>query len=179
MKRMDLETKRLRIGEWTPELAEALFYLSQDESNRRFLPDEAFDTIAQAQAAIAEYIVNRHAGTGTQSCPVFRKGGTCIGHVALCPMEDWDEEAWEIEYHIGEAFRGHGYAAEAVQAFLPVIAAELGVNQLRGICAEDNFASRKVLECCGFRKYREKAVIYYGRPATAVFYRYDCQEQDE
>ena len=78
MKRMDLETKRLRIGEWTPELAEALFYLSQDESNRRFLPDEAFDTIAQAQAAIAEYIVNRHAGTGTQSCPVFRKGGTCI-----------------------------------------------------------------------------------------------------
>ena len=101
MKRMDLETKRLRIGEWTPELAEALFYLSQDESNQRFLPDEAFDTIAQAQAAIAEYIVNRHAGTGTQSCPVFRKGGTCIGHVALCPMEDWDEEAWEIECHCG------------------------------------------------------------------------------
>lgn len=167
---MRIETQRLRIGEWTPELAQTLLHLSQDAGNRRFLPDEVFGTVAEAQAAIAEWLANRHAGTGAQACPVFLQNGTCIGHVALCPLEAWDEEAWEVEYHIGEAFRGHGYAAEAVRAFLPAITAQLGVKRLRGVCTADNHASRRVLEQCGFRVYQQKDVLYYGRPATALFY---------
>ena len=173
MERISIETERLHIGEWMPELAETLCRLSQNEDNRLFLPDEVFETVEAAQTAISEWISNRRAGTGMQSCPVFQKGGPCIGHVALCPLEDWDEEAWEIEYHVAEKFRGHNYATEAVRAFLPTITAQLSVKQLRGICPEDNHASRRVLEQCGF----ENAVVYYGQPTTIVFYRYDFQKR--
>ena len=177
MERISIETERLRIGEWMPELAGTLCRLSQNEGNRLFLPDEVFETVEAAQTAIAEWMANRRAGTGMQSCPVFQKGGSCIGHVALCPLEDWDGEAWEIEYHVAEKFRGHNYATEAVRAFLPTITAQLSVKQLRGICPEDNHASRRVLEQCGFEKYRESAVVYYGQPTTIVFYRYDFQKR--
>ena len=138
MERISIETERLRIGEWMPELAGTLCRLSQNEGNRLFLPDEVFETVEAAQTAIAEWMANRRAGTGMQSCPVFQKGDSCIGHVALCPLEDWDGEAWEIEYHVAEKFRGHNYATEAVRAFLSTITAQLSVKQLRGICPENN-----------------------------------------
>lgn len=74
-----------------------------------------------------------------------------------------------------EKFRGHNYATEAVRAFCSINTAQLSVKQLRGICPENNHASRRVLEQCGFEKYRESALLYYGRPATVVFYRYGFQ----
>ena len=39
MERISIETERLRIGEWMPELAGTLCCLSQNEGNRLFLPD--------------------------------------------------------------------------------------------------------------------------------------------
>ena len=37
MERISIETERLRIGEWMPELAGTLCCLSQNEGNRLFL----------------------------------------------------------------------------------------------------------------------------------------------
>ena len=73
MERISIETERLHIGEWMPELAETLCRLSQNEDNRLFLPDEVFETVEAAQTAISEWISNRRAGTGMQSCRYSKK----------------------------------------------------------------------------------------------------------
>ena len=172
MERIFVKTDRLTTETWRRELSEALCLLSQDAGNRKFLPDEVFQTMEEAQAAIAQWLHNWEAAAGEQACPIFLKEGACIGHIALSPLEDWDGEAWEVTCHIGAAFRGHGYAVEAMQAFLPAIMARCGITEVHGICTKDNLASRRVMEQCGFQKYREKDVIYYGEPKSDLFYRY-------
>ena len=61
-----------------------------------------------------------------------------------------DGGIWEIGYHIGAKYTKHGYATEAVSAFLPVIMERIGVTKMAGICLADNIASQKVMEKCGF-----------------------------
>ena len=75
------------------------------------------------------------------------KDGTNIGYVQAVPLED---SSWEVGYHIGGRYTGHGYATEALRAFLPVVMNRLGITQIAGICLADNLASRRVMEHCGF-----------------------------
>lgn len=45
-----LETERLIITEFTPDMAQAVHENSLDEDNRRFVPDEVFETVEDAAA---------------------------------------------------------------------------------------------------------------------------------
>lgn len=40
-----IETDRLMITEFTPDMAQAVHENSLDEDNRRFVPDEVFETV--------------------------------------------------------------------------------------------------------------------------------------
>lgn len=173
MKPLFIETKRLQIKEWSEELADAVYTISQDESNRQYLPDEVFESADEAQEWLRELLNNRETGEGSQVFPVFLKTGKLIGHVGICPLEDWDEKAWEIEYHISEARRGQGYAVETVNAFVPIIMERFHLHNLRGFCPQEHTASVRVMERCGFHKYREKDVRYYGKPTRLLYYIYE------
>lgn len=164
-----IQTARLRITEWEPSMAAALSRISQDRENRRFLPDEVFETPEQALEAIQRLLRCRETGKGAQVLPVLLPEGTLIGHVEIAPLED---ARWEAGYHIGALWRGQGYAAEALEAFLPVILPELGLTHCWGICAEENRASRRVLERCGFQPAEEKETRAHGRPAVMLRYSY-------
>ena len=173
MKPLFIETKRMQIKEWSEELADAVCAISQDESTRQYLPDEVFGSIDEAQERIRELLNNRETGEGSQVFPVLLKTGELIGHVGICPLEDWAEKAWEIEYHISEARRGQGYAVEAVNAFVPIIMERFHLHNLRGFCPQEHTASVRVMERCGFHKYREKDVRYYGKPTRLLYYIYE------
>lgn len=157
---MKIETDRLLITEFTPDMAESVHRNSLDADNRRFVPDEVFETVDEAAETIAYLTgVYTHDG-GPLVYPVLRKDGTCIGHVQAIPMDDG---RWEIGYHIGGAYTKHGYAAEAVRAFLPVILPRLGISEIAGICLAENIASVKVMERCGFTKLYEGPGLYQGQ----------------
>ena len=47
-----LETERLIITEFTPDMAQAVHENSLDEDNRRFVPDEVFATVEAAADTI-------------------------------------------------------------------------------------------------------------------------------
>ena len=145
---MRIETDRLVITELTPDMAQAVHENSLDEDTRRFVPDEVFETLEEARETVAFLISQYSALEGPQVYAVITKEGSRnIGYVQMVPIEDG---AWEIGYHIGKAFTGRGFAAEAVQAFLPVMAKRLGLKEVTGICLKDNTASRRVMEKCGF-----------------------------
>ena len=153
-----IETPRLIITDFTPDMARDLHLASLDENMRRFLPDEGFPTEEIARDVIEELMGCYGGRTGPFVHPVLLKDGTFIGYVELPPLGD----GWEIGYHIARAHTGHGYAAEAVTAFLPAIMAKLGIRQVQGVCRGDNLASRRVLEKCGFRRVFEGEALYHG-----------------
>ncbi len=49
---MRIETKRLIITAFTMDMAEAVHLQSLDEDNRRFVPDEVFETVEEAAETV-------------------------------------------------------------------------------------------------------------------------------
>jgi RimJ/RimL family protein N-acetyltransferase len=156
---MKIETERLTITRFTMDMAEAVHLNSLDEDNRRFVPDEVFETVEEAADTVGFLMGVYENGDGPLVYPALLKDGTYIGYVQAVPFDDG---TWEVGYHIGANYTKQGYATEAVKAFLPVIMPKLGLQRIKGICLADNFASRKVMERCGFVKEFEGPGPYQG-----------------
>lgn len=156
---MNIKTERLEIIEFTLDMAEVVHLNSLDEDNRKFNPDEVFETIEDAKDTV-EFLMGVYKnGNGPLVYPVLLKDGTNIGYVQAVPMDD---DKWEIGYHIAKAYADEGYATEAVKAFLPVVMKELKIKEILGICVAENIASMKVLEKSGFTKEFEGKGSYQG-----------------
>ena len=156
---MRIETERLIITQFTMDMAEAVHLNSLDEDNRRFVPDEVFETVEEAADTVGFLMGVYENGDGPLVYPILLKDGTYIGYVQAVPFDDG---TWEIGYHIGANYTKHGYATEAVKAFLPVIMSKLKLDRMTGICLADNKASVKVMERCGFVKDFEGPGPYQG-----------------
>ena len=157
---MRIETERLIITDFAMDMAQAVHKNSLDEDNRRFVPDEVFETVEEAREAIA-FLAAQYGGTdGPLAYPVLtREGGENIGYVQLVPIGGGK---WEIGYHIAQRYTGKGYATEAVRAFLPVAAKAVGTDEVHGICLKENTASKRVLLKCGFEPVFEGTGEYQG-----------------
>ena len=157
---MRIETGRLIITEFTADMAYNVHANSLDEDNRRFVPDEVFETVEEARETIA-FLMSKYGKTdGPLAYPILTKAGEDnIGYVQIVPMEDGN---WEIGYHIAKKHTGKGYASEAVRAFLPRMAETVGINEIYGICLKENAASERVLIKCGFVPVFEGTGNYQG-----------------
>lgn len=161
---MKIETKRLYITEFTLDMAEAVHKNSLDEDNRRFVPDEVFETVQDAYETI-EYLMSQYdGGEGPFVYPVITKEGLNVGYVQLVEIK----EGWEVGYHIAKEYTGNGYASEAVEAFLPVMAKEKGLDKVYGICLQENIASVKVMEKVGFTNLYTGMGKYQGKESAIV-----------
>lgn len=148
---MRLETERLVITEFELSMAEDVHKNSLDEDNRRFVPDEVFETVEDARETIEFLMGCYDSGEGPLVYPVLLKDGANIGYVQLVPME----EGFEVGYHITKEATGKGYATEALKALLEYAKTEKKLDQVYGICVSENIASKKVMEKCGFEKEYE------------------------
>ena len=163
---MLIETERLIITEFTPDMAQAVQENSVDDDNRRFVPDEVWETVEEAEE-ILKYLISQY---GTFAGPlvypiIVKQTKDNIGYVQLCPIDD---DKWEIGYHIAKKYTGSGYAAEAVKAFLPVIARQGNISEIYGICLAENKASLAVMRKCGFRNIFTGIGSYQGAEREIV-----------
>ena len=167
---MRIETERLIITEFKVSMAEIVHKNSLDEDNRRFVPDEVFETVEEAKETI-EFLMNCYETCeGPLVYPVLLQDGTNIGYVQLVPMD----KGFEVGYHIAKEFTGNGYATEALIAFLEYMKVEKSLEKVYGICVSENTASKKVLERCGFRKEYEGTGTYQGESAEIAVYILEC-----
>ena len=166
---MRIETERLLITDFTPDMAQAAHLGSLDEDTRRFLPDEVFETEEIAAAVIAD-LIECYAGADGPFVHPMLSDGVYAGYVQLVPL---DNGRWEIGYHTVRTMTGCGYATEAVRAFLPVIMDRLSLHEVDGICDAKNAASIRVLEKCGFTRVFEGDGLYHGKmqPIIKMVYR--------
>ncbi|MBP9996883.1 MAG: GNAT family N-acetyltransferase [Lachnospiraceae bacterium] len=145
---MLIETKRLIITEFTIDMAEIVQENSVDEDNKRFVPDEVWETVEETKETL-EFLISQYGSfEGPLVYPIIvKETNNNIGYVQLIPIDDGK---WEIGYHIAKKYTGNGYATEALKAFLPVISKEAGVTEIYGICLKENEASEAVMKKCGF-----------------------------
>lgn len=173
---MRIETDRLLITNFSPDMAEAVHLNSLDEDTRRFVPDEVFETIDEARDTV-EFLVGQYdSEEGPFVHPILLKTGENIGYVQLVKLE----KGWEIGYHVAKSFTGNGYATEAVRAFLPVIAKEKHISEVYGICLAENKASIRVMEKCGFEAVDEACINkhdYQGQDRPICVFRWEPSKQ--
>ena len=170
---LPIKTQRLTIAEFDGSMAESVHLHSLDEDNRRFVPDEVFETVDDAREILSHII----SWYGEKDAPliyaILLNDGRHIGHVQAVPLSD----GWEIGYHVAKPFTGKGYATEAANAFLPQVMRRLGISRIFGVCHADNIASRRVLEKCGFRLEFEGVGAYHGAEGRVCRYTRDEKDQ--
>ena len=148
-KKVVIETQRLVITEFTMDMAQAVQENSIDEDNRKFVPDEVWESVEETEETLKFLISQYGSLEGPLVYPIIVKSTNAnVGYVQLCPFEDG---MWEIGYHIAKKHTRNGYATEAVKAFLPVIAKQVNISEIYGICLAENKASIAVMRKCGFQ----------------------------
>ena len=63
---MRIETERLIITKFTMDMAEAVHRNSLDEDNRRFVPDEVFESVEEAADTVG-FLMGVYAGNYAQA----------------------------------------------------------------------------------------------------------------
>lgn len=143
---MLIETERLLIKELNDNMIESVYLNSLDDDNRRFVPDEVFETIEEARETVKWLITCYQGNEGPFVYPILLQDGKNIGYVQAVRAE----KRWEIGYHVAKEYTNKGYSTEAVIAFLPVIMKQLNITSIYGICLADNIASQRVLDKSSF-----------------------------
>ncbi len=167
---MKIETERLIITDFALDMAESVHLNSLDEDNRKFVPDEVFETVEYARETIEFLMSVYESGDGPLVYPVLLKDGTNIGYVQLVPVND----GYEVGYHIAKDYTCKGYATEALKAFLSFMMSEKNLSKVYGICISENIASKKVMEKCGFIMEYEGKGAYQGKSRNIVRYVYEA-----
>ena len=165
---MKLQAKRLHIVPFTLDMAESVHLNSLDDNNRKFVPDEVFETKEVAEKVLKSLISFYDIDGKPKVYAIVLNDGQQIGHVQAAPIR----RGWEIGYHVGEAFTGERYATEAVKVFLPFILDKLNISEIVGICHANNMASRKVMENCGFKLEFERLGFYQWKIRKIRKYKY-------
>ncbi|MCL2125726.1 MAG: GNAT family N-acetyltransferase [Oscillospiraceae bacterium] len=165
---LPIRTHRLYITEFDESMAEIVHLNSLDDDNRRFVPDEVFETIDKAKEILSWLISSYSQNDAPLVYPIILKNGQNIGYVQAVPISN----GWEVGYHVAKPFTGNDYATEAVSAFLPHIMQKIGISEIYGICRADNIASCKVLEKCGFKLEFDGISKYHGEDHHIHRYKY-------
>lgn len=83
-----------------------------------------------------------------------------VGSAAFKNSPDKKGEV-EIGYGLGKAYEHNGYMTEAVKALCEFAAAQNGVASIIAETDWDGFASQRILERCGFKRYRQVESIWW------------------
>ncbi len=154
-----IENDNLQIVKMNKSMYFDIYQNSLDEDNRKYVPDEVFDSLEEASEVVNHIISAYGSEDGPFVYSVIRKKDNInLGYVQLVKLE----EGWEIGYHIAKIFTGNGYATEAVNLFIKYIQNNTNVKQIFGIALAANKASRRVLEKCGFELIYEGDGLYQG-----------------
>ena len=164
-KQIIIENDRLQIVKMNKSMYFDIYQNSLDKDNRKYVPDEVFDSLEEASEVVNHIISVYDSEDGPFVYSVIRKKDNVnLGYVQLVKLE----EGWEIGYHIAAIFTGNGYATEAVNLFIKYIQNNTNVKQIFGIALAANKASRRVLEKCGFELIYEGNGLYQGRKRKIV-----------
>ncbi len=167
-----LTTDRLRLDPVRIENARALWAVLQQPSLREFqdIPRTSFEEFERQVRARPTSLAGRLVGR-FEWLILERSSMAAAGWVSL-RVHDRSPGSGEIGYSLLEAFRGRGYATEALRGVLDETFRQSELNELHAACVPANLRSRAVLDRVGFREVRtmQNGALVRGRRVDVVTY---------
>ena len=146
----DINTDRLLLRQFKYEDAESMMKnWSGDEYVQKMYGEPVYKTIEDTNKLLDKYIGGYSKGTHFRWAVIEKSSGECIGQIAYF-LVDTSGHFGEIEYCIGTAFQGKGYATEATKAVIRYGFEEINFNKVQICVRPSNTPSKKVIEKCGF-----------------------------
>jgi [ribosomal protein S5]-alanine N-acetyltransferase len=170
----ELHTKRLSLRPFLMEDTTVLFALSREETLRRRMPDQVYDSFEEA-AEVTAFLKDR-ALNGEWPFVLgvtIRETKELIGHVGLSQVP----EGIEIGYAIAMAHQGKGYGAEAVAAFSAWAVHHFALPGIWAILMADNEPSRRVLTKSGYVFQWQREENAFGGTHTCLGYLFTREEK--
>ena len=134
-----IETNRLKI------------YAASQEQMEKFIAIQTVDVLKAAYSEMLEGCLSHPDQWDWYAIWMIElKDGAHIGE--LCFTGVSEEGVAEIGYGIVDDYQGCGYATEAVVALTKWALSQAGISRVEGEAEEDNVASIRVLEKCGFTR---------------------------
>jgi len=145
-----IETERLILRRFSMEDADSMMrnWVSDDDVQSMY-GEPSYKTKEEVEALISEFIKRCQGGYSYRWSVIEKASGECIGQVAYF-LVDSQGAFGEIEYCIGSAFQGKGYATEATKAVIDFGFRRIGFNKVQICVRPSNTSSKRVIEKCGF-----------------------------
>lgn len=145
-----LETSRLTVRQLTPDDAEFVLRLLNEESFLRFVGDRGVRTLEDARKYILDGPIRSYERHGYGLSLVELKGDRrAIGICGLLNRDSLDDV--DIGFALLPEFWGNGYAYESASAMLAFAVIEFDLDRVVAVTKPDNAASIRVLEKLGMR----------------------------
>ncbi len=145
-----LETKRLRLREFTLSDAQLIYDLNDDPEVIKYVADPACKDVAAAAEVLQTIILPQYAKYNMGRWAVeLKETGACIGWCGIKFLED------KGEYDLGyRYFRKHwrkGYGFEAAAASLEFGHTNRMLKKIMACASKENLGSIRVLEKIGMK----------------------------
>jgi len=148
-----IETKRLKLREFTADDVDSLAAIFADHETMKFYPatKDREETVRWIEKNVERY---KKYGFGLWAV-VRKDNDEFIGDCGITMQNIDGEEKPEIGYHIRRDYWGQGYATEAASACKEHAFNKLGLEEAFSYMRSDNLASRRVAEKIGMTLRKE------------------------
>jgi RimJ/RimL family protein N-acetyltransferase len=161
-----LVTRRLLLRPLSPDDADFVLELLNDETYVRFLGDRNIHTVDAARDVIERWVEMTNANGFGLYAMEPRGGGPPMG---LCGLlkRPWLEDV-DVGYGLLATYRGRGYAREAAVAVLEWGREHFGLQRVVALVAEGNARSIHLLEQLGMR-YERRVIPPDDEPESMLY----------
>lgn len=145
-----ITTERLILRRFTYEDSDSMLRnWASDEEVQDMYGEPAYKTPGAVKELLDKYISSYDEDQALRWAVIEKESGECIGQAAYFLVDKGNHFA-EIEYCIGRAFQGRGYATEVTRALIGYGFDEVHLHKVQICVRPSNIPSRKVISKCGF-----------------------------
>ncbi len=143
---LTIDTPRLLLRRFEAgDLRDMLGNWASDPAVQTEYGEPVYSTAQEAEGLLNRYIGGYSSDSFYRWAVIEKDSGRNIGQIAFCRVYEELRTA-EIEYCIGTAFQGRGYAGEALSAVIGNIFANTDFQRLEAYHRAENIKSGRVLE---------------------------------
>ena len=141
------ENENILLRTWLPEDALFFYHLNVDPDVMRYTGDPPFESVEDAKSFIARYLDFEHYGCG-RWLVIQKESGEAIGWcgVKYHPVE----KEYDLGFRLLKKYWNRGWASEAARLCLKYASDVMGLKVITAKAVDQNLASIRVLEKCGF-----------------------------
>lgn len=146
-----IETERLILRRFEYKDADDMLkYWISDPGIQAMYCEPIYETKESVIELLNKYISSYEKLDYYRWAVILKETNECIGQAAFFLVNS-ESNFGEIEYCIGSDFQRRGLATEATQAIIKFGFENINLHKIQICHREDNPASKKVIEKCGFK----------------------------